>query len=121
MTKIRLSTKLLRTGNKRPLAKHAPVSWRGRCGAPPKSKKMKIIKFIDTCDMIIEDTFSIIEGNFDVERTYYAGDEDEIMEVLEVDDESSKVFFMDGRTAIVPTDCFVIFSCEDDEDESNLW
>lgn len=82
---------------------------------------MRIIRFIDTCDTIIEDTFSIIEGNFDVERTFNPGDEDEIMEILEVDNESSKVFFMDGRTAIVPTDCFVIFGCEDDEDESDLW
>ncbi len=93
----------------------------GGGGVLPKSKKMKIIKFIDTCKTITKDTFSIIEGNFDVERTFYAGDEDEIMEVSEVDDESSKVFFMDGRTAIVPTDCFVIFSCKDDEDESDLW
>ena len=84
MTKIRLSTKP-RDGYPAPSKNMRQLVGGG--GRYQRAKKMKIIKFIDTCDTIIEDTFRSNEGNFDVGRSYYAGDEDENMEVLEVYDE----------------------------------
>jgi hypothetical protein len=74
---------------------------------------MKIIQFIETCEVLVTSEYDVLDGDYSNFRTFLSGEQETVEEVMDFGDDKSQVEFSDGKVAIIPTDYFILMDLED--------
>ena len=77
-------------------------------------KIMKTIQFIETYEATVICDFHLLENQVKMLKSFYSGEEHDIIEIEYRCDGSSFVVFDDGSTAVLPNDYFVITDWSDE-------